>query len=248
MPDLMWNASMWDKNYVWEEAGEEWSRQWGGSEAQWFGSLYPRLHRFLPARRILEIAPGHGRWSQFLIANCDDFLAIDLSASCVDICERRFADVAYARFASNDGQDLSAAADGSYDMVFSFDSLVHAEIEVFERYVSQILAKLAPSGVAFIHHSNRADADHDEGEHGHSRATSMSASIIRRLVRDHGGVIVMQEVIDWQGAGPIDCLTMFAKRGDYDDRVAHPVVNREFFIEAKLIGEYQAPYSKLVRK
>jgi hypothetical protein len=27
---------------------------WGGSEPQWFGSLYPRLHRFLPARAILE--------------------------------------------------------------------------------------------------------------------------------------------------------------------------------------------------
>ena len=43
MPDLQWNIAAWDGSYDWSTGGEEWSQVWGGSEAQWFGSLYPRL-------------------------------------------------------------------------------------------------------------------------------------------------------------------------------------------------------------
>ena len=72
MPELDWNKAVFDGNYDWRQGGEEWSAPWGGSEAQWFGSLYPRLHRLLPAGRILEIAPGFGRWTKFLIPACAD--------------------------------------------------------------------------------------------------------------------------------------------------------------------------------
>ena len=58
MPDLNWNKTVWGSTYGWQAGGEEWSETWGSSEAQWFGSIFPRLHRFLPARQILEIAPG----------------------------------------------------------------------------------------------------------------------------------------------------------------------------------------------
>jgi hypothetical protein len=54
VPDLNWNKTVWGSTYGWQAGGEEWSETWGSSEAQWFGSIFPRLHRFLPARRILE--------------------------------------------------------------------------------------------------------------------------------------------------------------------------------------------------
>jgi len=79
VPDLNWNKTVWSDSYHWNDAGEEWSTTWGGSEAQWFGSIYPRVHRFLPAQRILEIALGFGRWTRYLLPACEEFIGIDLS-------------------------------------------------------------------------------------------------------------------------------------------------------------------------
>lgn len=58
MPDLDWNLTVWNKSSGWEAAGDEWSVACGRAHSQWFGTTYPRIHRLLPAGRILEIAPG----------------------------------------------------------------------------------------------------------------------------------------------------------------------------------------------
>jgi SAM-dependent methyltransferase len=118
VPELEWNNAVWGESYDWAAAGEEWSATWGGSEAQWFGSLYPRLHRVLPAKRVLEIAPGFGRWTKFLVRVCDSYVGIDLSGKCVEACQSTFAAADHARFVKNDGLSLGEA-NGSFDFVFS---------------------------------------------------------------------------------------------------------------------------------
>jgi hypothetical protein len=45
-------------------------------------AFYPRIHKYLPAKRILEIAPGFGRWTRFLIPSCEELKGIDLSSKC----------------------------------------------------------------------------------------------------------------------------------------------------------------------
>ena len=44
--------------------------------------------------------------------------------------------------------------DNSIDLIFSFDSLVHAEDDVISAYVAMFSQKLKQRGVTFIHHSN----------------------------------------------------------------------------------------------
>ena len=169
MPPVDWNRFEWGQRYSWPDSGEEWSRAWGGSEAQWFGAIYPRLHRHLPAHGILEIAPGYGRWTKFLIPACSSYLGIDLSANCIDACRKRFKDATHAAFFENDGLSLSRALDGSFDFVFSFDSLVHVEIDVLESYIPQLVKKLTPNGVGFLHHSKSTGRQHSSRPTG-SRA------------------------------------------------------------------------------
>jgi SAM-dependent methyltransferase len=244
--DLGWNKTLWDESYDWAAAGEEWSAAWGGSEAQWFGSLYPRLHRVVPAKRILEIAPGFGRWTKFLVVACESYVGIDLSSKCVTACQSTFVAAAHATFINNDGISLEGA-DGLFDFVFSFDSLVHAEIEVFEHYIPQIISKLAPSGVAFIHHSNLgALSDHESNPH--SRANSVGAANVAALIKQHGGRTLIQEVINWGGLALCDCLTMFARA---DSPVVGPassmVTNSRFMDEAAIISESQSPYAGVRR-
>src|SRR4029077_1318302 len=64
------------------------------------------------------------------------------------------ADNKHLAFYVNDGSSLDVVPDGSVDFVFSFDSLVHAEKDVIERYIQQLSKKLKLDGVGFIHHSN----------------------------------------------------------------------------------------------
>jgi SAM-dependent methyltransferase len=245
MPSVKWNASLWGANYSWPQGGEEWSQRWGGSEAQWFGSLYPRLHRVLPTRSVLEIAPGHGRWSKFLIQACSQYLGIDLNPSCVDVCKKAFKNTPHARFMVNDGLTLDAAEDGRYDLIFSFESLVHAEIDVFRSYVPEIIKKLAPRGIAFLHHSHLADANIPSGQKTCSRAETMSATAIDILISDHNGHLIIQEAINWLDAGLIDCLTLFGRREAFADVTPVRLTNPSFMNEANLIKAYQSPYSAL---
>ena len=154
MPSVEENVGIWDGDYEWHDEGEEWSREWGNSTAQWYGCVYPRIQRFLPAGRILELAPGYGRWVDFLLPHCDSYIGVDLSTRCIDACNQRFAGIDKATFATNDGVTLAMVADSSVDFVFCFDSFVHVEDETLASYLKELDRVLAPDGVAFIHHSN----------------------------------------------------------------------------------------------
>jgi SAM-dependent methyltransferase len=245
MPDLSWNKRLWGKTYDWEAGGEEWSTAWGGSEAQWFGCIYPRIHRFLPADRVLEIAPGFGRWTKFLLpATKTNYWGIDLSKACVSRCRDLFRSEVRASFYTNDGLSLDSAPDGMLDFVFSFDSLVHAEIDVLGAYVPQILRKLNPNGVAFIHHSNWLDA----GEHGdniHNRAVSVSAERVATLVRGSGGIVLIQEIVNWGADSCIDCFSVFSRTERHSSTPTDLIRNPRFMDEVSIICQVQSAYSRI---
>lgn len=246
MPDLSWNKAMWDGRYNWIDLGEEWSESWGGSEAQWFGSLYPRLHRFLPAENILEIAPGFGRWTYYLLRYLSGghYTGIDLSESCVEHCKKRFSGL-NAVFHVNDGLTLDAAEENSYGFVFSFDSLVHANFDVHQSYIPQILNKLSANGVAFIHHSNWAGSG-CANPNSHGRAEDVSAQAYAELVGREGGHVILQECLNWGSEEKeIDAFTLFC-RGDRDRLTTVPVIhNPNFYLEATLIRNSQNIYSSV---
>jgi SAM-dependent methyltransferase len=246
MPALDWNKAVWDGRYSWADGGEEWSAGWGNSEAQWFGTLYPRVHRLLPVQRILEIAPGYGRWTRFLIEACSAYVGIDLSAKCIEACHARFKGAPHAQFFQNDGFSLADASDGSFDFIFSFDSLVHAEMEVLESYIPQVLEKLSSGGIAFIHHSNLAGVVVPDGTPRHVRAQSVSARAVEDLIHQNDGSVIMQEMINW-GTSPIliDCLTTFSRANGRKAVETVHLANPRFMDEAKIVAQFHSAYSKI---
>ena len=153
MPTIGENKETWDITYDWPQAGDEWSATWGSPVAQWQGCLLPRIFPFLRGR-ILEIAPGRGRWTQFLRTHCSSLVGIDLAPSCIAHCQDRFKGDANLEFRANDGLLLPMVEDASIDFVFSFDSLVHVEADAISSYVGELARVLKPGRAAFIHHSN----------------------------------------------------------------------------------------------
>jgi SAM-dependent methyltransferase len=229
------NHDAWS-HYDWSQGGDEWSQCWGSTEALWWTTVFPRIGRFVPARRILEIAPGFGRITQYLKDLCEELVVVDLTERCIAACRERFAAESHITYLVNDGRSLDAIADDSIDFVFSYDSLVHVDSEVIDAYLGQLGRKLRRHGAGFFHHSNLGAYRDATGalsvENPHWRADSMAADDLVRSCAAAGLVCVSQELIAWGGDVLNDCFSTFVVRGSVFERPYQRVENTGFMEEA----------------
>jgi SAM-dependent methyltransferase len=259
MPSIEDNLAAWDQKYDWGKRGDEWSTSWGGAAAQWWGTIYPRIYQFAPAKTILEIAPGFGRWTQYLATICQRLVVVDLSPKCIEQCKERFARLRHIEYHVNDGRSLPMIEDGSIDFCFSFDSLVHCNADILGDYLKSLATKLAPDGIAFIHHSNVAGcirrwqwlrqvrprrfthpiyyAIERRVNAAHWRATDVSAELVRELCAKSGLRCISQEIINWGGRYLNDCLSTIVLDGSRWSRLPKVIVNRHFMDEAERLRQ-----------
>jgi SAM-dependent methyltransferase len=231
MPALADNISMWNEAYDWSQQGDEWSDAWGGVSYQWWVTLFSRIQGFVPAGRILEIAPGYGRWTHYLRDLCDELVAVDIAETAIAHCRTRFAGDEHVSFHVNDGTSLAIVADRSTDLIFSFDSLVHAEHDVIACYLEEFARVLAADGVAFIHHSNMGAYEPGSYDPGniHWRATSVSAELVERGARAVGLRCVSQETVAWGNQTMLnDCFSVITRAGSRWDRENQVAANMDF--------------------
>lgn len=218
-----WNhTSDWDQHY-----GEAWSRRWGSSLFQWRVTVYPRIAAQLPSGHLLEIASGYGRWTEFLLPHCQSYHGIDLAERCVFACRQRFPD---HRFSVNDGKSLEMVDDDSIDFCFSFESLVHANPETMESYLTELARVLKPEGVAFLHHSNLGSfpayfawttaipnpwrdrlAEMGLIDSSQWRDPDITAPWVREAAEKRGLGCLSQETVNWGTRRPIDAFTKLKK-------------------------------------
>ena len=262
MASIDQNKQWWNES-DWSEAGNEWSSAYGTPAMQWYASILPRIHRYLPAATILEIAPGFGRWTHYLKAACKELLLVDLSEKCIAACRQRFQAETHLRYHLNDGRSLAMIPDRVVDFLFSFDSLVHVEKDVMQAYIEQLPAKLAPDGVAFIHHSNLGEfagyfAAVDRLPRGrgllsrlrlvepgdHKRARSMTGEVFLSLATAVGLKVVSQELVNWGTRRPIDCISVVTRPGAKWDRDFRRWINEDFDREAHYLGKLAALYER----
>lgn len=236
MVSIAKNKFLWAQNYGWKDAGDEWSAAWGSVQMQWHGTLLPRIHRFLPAKSVLEIACGFGRWTQFLKLDCERYVGVDLSPRCIEACKQRFPGDEATSFFLNDGKSLDMVADDSVDFIFSFDSLVHADTEALFGYLGQFRRILKRNGAAFIHHSNNGATWRFNPrrvpklrgvltllhltEYHHIRDFSVSAATVEKAAQGFGLACIGQEINTWLNRRTlIDCFSTFTR---LDSDLARP--------------------------
>ncbi|MBD2384841.1 class I SAM-dependent methyltransferase [Cylindrospermum sp. FACHB-282] len=235
MPSIEENLDIWS-NYSWNEQGNEWSRAWGGADYSFWGSIYPRIQAFIPGKTILEIAPGFGRWTQYLKDFCENLTIVDLTDKCIAACQQRFADCSHINYHVNDGKSLKMVPDESIDFVFSFDSLVHAEEDVIKAYLQEIALKLKPNGIGFIHHSNMGSylnpsTGNLEVENPQLRGETMSAKVFEQYCEQAGLQCLSQEIISWCNGNILcDCLSVFTPKASQWSR-PNRVIKNIFFME-----------------
>jgi len=216
MGTLEENLNHWS-NYDWARHSEEWSAAWGGTEFLWWGTIFPRIHAFVPTQSILEIGPGFGRCTEYLKEICRHLAVVDLTERCIAACRQRFASSSHLTYWVNNGKSLDMIADDSIDFVFSYDSLIHAESDVIAAYLAQLPRKLKRNGVGFIHHSNvGVYLDPQTGrlpfENVHWRAESMTAKRFQEYCEEAGLQCIGQELISYRGTNVTDCFSLFSQK------------------------------------
>ncbi len=233
------NLAQWDMRDPWSKDGDEWDGQaqaCGVAYDMWKAGITARYGPLLPAGgSMLEIGPGHGRWSEWLVERAGQLVLCDISPNCLDACRARLAGRGRVRTHVSQGGDLPADLTGQVDAVWSYDCLVHVGPRECESYLLEIGRVLRPGGVAVVHHSDRrsgrfaaAGAAFRSWFRGTSDATAdhgwrsrVSRREIRRWARRAGLVVDRQETTwEWQSpAGPCrigvprfgDCITVLRR-------------------------------------
>lgn len=252
MPTIEENRQNWT-DYSWPQQGNEWSGFWGGTEFLWWGTLFPRIHAFVPTDTILEIGPGYGRVTNYLKDLCNSLIVVDVTEGCIQACKQRFSAYPHITYAVNDGKSLEMIPDQSIDFVISFDSLVHAEGDVIEAYLSQMGRILKPNGVGFLHHSNvgailpllRRVPPLRKRLRNIWRSESMTASLFQQYCEKAGLHCVSQEIMNRATKYPIphDCFSMFTLKHSVWARPTRVFKNMLFSYEALYLTKLSRLYS-----
>jgi SAM-dependent methyltransferase len=235
------------ENYDWRYTGEQWSSRWRGSDVQWYGTILPRIHSFLPTTTILEIGCGHGRLSRFLEPYCERLILVDITKNCIDGCAKIFKANPKVDCVLGDGLGLGDLDDASVDFIFSFFSLVHADEITLRGYLSAIAQKMSANGAAFIHHSNAGacvsgDPNEDAVLHDY-RDTGVSASTVAELADRAGLACRSQEMLGWETDQLLtDCFSVLVKPGSRWARSNTVICNWDFPFEVEKLGELAEIY------
>ena len=153
------NRELWT-THTWSQDGDEWdgqARLAGVPYEEWKKALADEfiVPYIRPGMTVLEIAAGHGRWSEIMLPLCAKLILIDLNPECIDYCRNKFSTAKNIDYVVTDGNSLPGVADKSVDFVWSFDSFVHMDQSVIHQYFREIKRVLRPAGRAVIHHAGR---------------------------------------------------------------------------------------------
>lgn len=222
MPTVNENHEMWNDKYDWADSGHQWSKAWGSAESQWSTTILRRIFPLLPTRSVLEIAPGFGRWTPYLIDATSQYVGIDISERAVAHCQRTYGPLGIRpRFLLGDGVTLRGVRDGDISFAFSFDSLVHVELDCISAYASELFRVLEPGGHAFIHHSNIGEYMVDGRltiEQFGWRGKSVTAELAQKVFRSCGLRSIAHEKITWVWDTPFtDCFSLIRKPLNEDE-------------------------------
>lgn len=152
MPTIEENYLAWNENYTWPQDGEEW-----GSTSLAF---HQRIRAdffdpFVTGATVLEIGPGHGRWTKILAEHAQRIVLVDIAEKNLTFCQNRFQARVPLECIQSDGKSLPGVGTESVDFVWSFNAFVHMEKQVIASYLQEIYRVLKPGLHCAFDHPGR---------------------------------------------------------------------------------------------
>jgi ubiquinone/menaquinone biosynthesis C-methylase UbiE len=158
-------------------------------------------NKFTKVTNLLEIAVGYGRLTNSLFNYCDNLYGIDLNNCCVDYCSKVFPN---GIFKQCDG--ISIPFDNVlFDAVISYDSMVHFEPIIIEKYLENI-SKITNSGAYIILH-HAASGDTNIGMRSNMTSGIMSIFALKYNFK------IIEQIYSWKinDYAYNDCITILQK-------------------------------------
>ena len=202
-------AMVWEASPYYDDA-ERWTWLFW-SEAHAFRPLFDELD----LTRVLELACGHGRHSEYILSHYEarlgSLVMMDILQSNVDHCKARLGQWDNVLVLVNNGADFQPTQASSLTSIFCYDAMVHFDRQVIQSYLADTARVLAPGGKALFHHSNYSfDPDAPFGANPHARAF-MSKGLFAKYAQLGGLKVLQQTILDWGKETALDCLTLLAK-------------------------------------
>jgi cyclopropane fatty-acyl-phospholipid synthase-like methyltransferase len=145
----------------------------------------PYVH---PDLTCVEIGPGGGRWTRYLIACCALY-CIDFYQELLDELATNFR-APGLHLIRNNGTDFPGVPDGCIDFLFSYGCFVHLELDAIDAYLGNMKRLLKPAANVVIHYSDKTkEAARNVVQFGDNDPTRM-----RELVLGHGYKILEEDL------------------------------------------------------
>ena len=145
---LVRNREVWN-SADWSHRGEKWT-----PSEEWKQALVDEVMRpyLRNGATVMEIGPGAGRWSSFLVGEAGHLILVDISDRCLELCRKQFAACSNVSYVLVDAPSLRDVAVDSVDLVWSFDVFVHIAPADTAAYLREFARVMRPGAVGVIHH------------------------------------------------------------------------------------------------
>jgi len=185
---------------------------------QWEGLIWPLISG-CDFRVVLDLAAGHGRNTQQLLAVAGRVIAVDVNATNVAFMRERFRGIApeRLRIVQNDGARLDMIADGELTFFYCFDAMVHFDSDIVRAYIREAARTLRPGGRGFVHYSNNTSNPTGSYREHRGWRNFMSRELFEHWLAKEGLAVIRSDYLAGVGAlvpkgtEDADCLTMFEK-------------------------------------
>lgn len=182
-------------------------------DRQWKIFIEPIIEKYpIDYANVIDFAAGFGRNAARLLRNGSGHVtAVDVNADCIRAIESAFPPEKVTAILNN-GFDLDGLEDNCYTFLYTFDAMVHFDLEIVASYVPEFYRVLKPGAYAFIHHSNFSDKPgNDFTRNGPHWRNFMSADVFRHIAMHSGFVVEEQALMSWGAAENVDCRTILRK-------------------------------------
>jgi SAM-dependent methyltransferase len=179
----------------------------------WRGIIWPILSRHdIDFSTTMDFACGYGRNARKLKeVGAGLITLVDVNPDNIAFCQANLVPLGGYETFLNSGFDLEGIPSEKYTHVYSFDAMVHFDLEIVLSYIAEFARVLKPGGTAFIHHSNFTGHPGSPFKDNPHWRNFMSAIIFRHAGIRNGFEILEQKPLDWAGEG-IDCVTMMRRQ------------------------------------
>ncbi|WP_053080077.1 class I SAM-dependent methyltransferase [Methylobacterium variabile] len=181
-------------------------------DAQWQQMLKPFFDRYpFDLTEVVDFAAGYGRNTRKLLeTGARHVTMVDVNQDCIAHLRENLQQENVTAV-QNNGFDLSPLPDGRYTFLYSFDAMVHFDLEIAIAYLPEFQRILKSESYALIHHSNySANPGGDFTTNPHMR-NYMTAGIFKHVAMRNGFDVVEQWIFSW-GEPDNDCITVLRKR------------------------------------